>query len=235
MLSALVPATVMIGPADRDAISITTTTPASSQLSSELADKSFQSLRNELLISLLEYLDPVSTVCFALTSRSHLALVLSITKQPLKDLCLRPNQPNLLLSGSSDFEKLMHLLCAWLPRRHLQSSLLNDKASIPNRFEIGLYRCNRWNQHHYHGITLKPTHIPCFKRGCWCHLPRPKFYREYAEKVVEIEESLGLTEAKNSEAHRGWRKYAGLPGDAADARFEELAKAAFWEKGRWIT
>ncbi len=63
----------------------------------------------------------------------------------------------------------------------------------------------------------------------------PKFYREYAEGVVRIEEALGLDEGRKSEAHKAWRKYAGTPEDAGDARFMELAKAAFWEKGRWIT
>jgi hypothetical protein len=186
---------------------------------------SLQSLGPELLIVLLKYLDPISTVCFALTSRRNHAITLSAKRQPLKALCPPPNQLDLSLPGSSDFEQLMNLLCFWLPHRHLVAALLNKPR--PGLQFRTTANCLAYGYHHNSGT-------PCLDRLCACHLKQPKFYKDYATAVVRIEEALELITLKESMDPPAREVSAGITKDAVNLRFREVAKMGFWDKARWI-
>jgi hypothetical protein len=185
-----------------------------------------QFLSDELLIALVEHLEPVSVICFSLTPRKHYALVTSILSKPLKMVCLRPDQRYLKLSGDSRYEQLMYLLCSWMPLRHLQKCLVNHNGP-----DFKVYKSLGYSDlfnYHYHLASFR--HAFCARRDCPCHKSSPKFFAEYAESVIRIETNLGLIAQANGIEDKLRRRARLEPKDAADARFTVLARTAFAQR-----
>ena len=105
--------------------------------------RGFEPLPNELILHILEFLDPVSRVCFALTCRINYHAILDIfkvTSKKLKDICPRKEDwytkrptcpPRRNLNGTSDYERLMWQLSpSYRSDQLYYGQLIHDEAFL---------------------------------------------------------------------------------------------------------